>query len=148
MLSSIRWLCIQVEQCLDRKLSPQGLTDAQAHILLFILDSGEKGSSLTALHQTFGYSMSTLSRIVKRLREKGYVQAQRCQEDDRCHPLFGTEKGKQAAQELKETISAAHRRLFDGFSPEELEDFDRLQEKMTHNLSILMGQRQKEEARS
>ena len=65
-----RWISIQMEQWVNRTLEPVGLTAAQASILLHVLNQGEEGTSLTAIHRAFGYSMPTLSGMLKRLREK------------------------------------------------------------------------------
>ena len=78
-----RWICIQVEQQLNRCLAPKGITAVQANILLYILRQSGRGVSLTDIHRTFGYSMATLSSMAKRLREKGYIRAERCRGDER-----------------------------------------------------------------
>lgn len=140
-----RWICIQVEQQLNRCLAPKGITAVQANILLYILRQGGQGVSLTDIHRTFGYSMATLSSMAKRLREKGYIRAERCRGDERCHLLLGTEKGLRLREELEEAISAAEKRLFCGFSPEELTALGDLQEKLIRNLAAFEEKRQKEE---
>ena len=55
-----RWISIQMEQWVNRTLEPVGLTAAQASILLHVLNQGEEGTSLTAIHRSSGYSMPTL----------------------------------------------------------------------------------------
>ena len=74
LLRDGRWLCIQAEQCIGRRLASTGLTAAQAQILLCLLDRDGQGTLLTEIHRAFGYSMATLSSMVKRLREKGYIR--------------------------------------------------------------------------
>ena len=121
---------------------------AQAQILLALLDRGGQGALLTQLHQAFGYSIPTLSCMVKRLREKGYIRAEHCCEDDRRRLLFATEAARQLRPELERIIGAVHRQLYDGFSPEDLDTLDRLQQKLLRNLSPLMEETQKEESKS
>ncbi len=48
-----RWICIQVEQQLNRCLAPKGITAVQANILLYILRQGGQGVSLTDIHRTW-----------------------------------------------------------------------------------------------
>ena len=148
LLRDGRWLCIQAEQCAGRRLASTGLTAAQAQILLALLDRGGQGALLTQFHQAFGYSMPTLSCMVKRLREKGYIRAEHCCEDDRRRLLFATEAARQLRPELERIIGAVHRQLYDGFSPEDLDTLDRLQQKLLRNLSPLMEETQKEESKS
>ena len=94
ILRDNRRICIGMEQYVNRSLAPRGITAAQAQVLCYILDQGPQGTSLTAIHRTFGYSMATLSGMLKRLREKGYVRAEHCAGDERCKLLFATEKGE------------------------------------------------------
>lgn len=72
----------------------------QAHILQYILRHREHGTSLTAIHRDFGYSMATLSGMLKRLREKGYIRTETCAVDDRRKLLYPTEKGVQVQEFL------------------------------------------------
>ena len=148
LLQEGRWLYIQLEQCVSRRLAPRGITAVQAHILLFLLCREEQGTLLTDIHRAFGYSMATLSGMVKRLREKGYIRVERCEEDDRRRLLFATDKARQLCPALEEAIQGVHNQLYDGFSQEELGTLDRLQGKLLQNLSALTTQCQKEESKS
>lgn len=116
----------------------------QAHILQYILRHREHGTSLTAIHRDFGYSMATLSGMLKRLREKGYIRTETCAVDDRRKLLYPTEKGVQVQEFLDDTIRAIEGEMYSCFSPEELATLDCLQKKMLHHLADLIQQRQKE----
>lgn len=143
-----RWLSIQMEQWVNRTLEPVGLTAAQASILLHVLNQGEEGTSLTAIHRAFGYSMPTLSGMLKRLREKGYLRVEPCADDDRCKKLLGTEKGRRLRRELEERSRQMEERLYSCFTSQELRDLDALQRKLLGHLSILTDKRRKETMRS
>lgn len=143
-----RWISIQMEQWVNRTLEPVGLTAAQASILLHVLNQGEEGTSLTAIHRAFGYSMPTLSGMLKRLREKGYLRVEPCADDDRCKKLLGTEKGRRLQRELEERSRQMEERLYSCFTGEELRDLDALQRKLLGHLSILTDARRKETIRS
>ena len=143
-----RWISIQMEQWVNRTLEPVGLTAAQASILLHVLNQGEEGTSLTAIHRAFGYSMPTLSGMLKRLREKGYLRVEPCADDDRCKKLLGTEKGRRLQRELEERSRQMEERLYSCFTSQELRDLDALQRKLLGHLSILTDARRKETMRS
>lgn len=143
-----RWISIQMEQWVNRTLEPVGLTAAQASILLHVLNQGEEGTSLTAIHRAFGYSMPTLSGMLKRLREKGYLRVEPCADDDRCKKLLGTEKGRRLRRELEERSRQMEERLYSCFTSQELRDLDALQRKLLGHLSILTDARRKETMRS
>ena len=143
-----RWISIQMEQWVNRTLEPVGLTAAQASILLHVLNQGEEGTSMTAIHRAFGYSMPTLSGMLKRLREKGYLRVEPCADDDRCKKLLGTEKGRRLRRELEERSRQMEERLYSCFTSQELRDLDALQRKLLGHLSILTDERRKETMRS
>ena len=148
ILRENRWICIQMEQYVNHCLAPAGLTAIQAYILLYILRHSEQGTSLTAIHREFGYSMATLSGMLKRLRSKGYVRVEHCDGDDRRKLLFGTEKGQRMRDSLEGTIRYLQERLCNRFSQEELEALSRLQGKMLENLSALRERDEKEDSKS
>lgn len=148
ILRENRWICVQMEQYVNRCLAPVGLTAIQAYILLYILRHSDQGTSLTAIHREFGYSMPTLSGMLKRLRSKGYVRVEHCDGDDRRKLLFGTEKGQQVHTYLDRSIRRVQDRLCDHFTQEELNTLSHLQGKMLENLSALRDQTEKEEIKS
>ena len=140
-----RQINIQIERAATQAIAQKGLTGIQAHLLLYILDHSETGTSLTDIHREFGYSMAALSGLVKRLREKGYVRVEPCVQDDRRKLLFGTRKGEEVRDFLDRTILRAQDQLYREFSAQELAELDRLQKKMLHNLSELTQSDCKEE---
>ena len=131
-----RRISIRTELLTDRLVSRTGLTAAQAHMLFFILRHSAKGTSLTDIHREFGFSKATLCRILKQLRQTGYVRAEPCAEDERRKLLFGTEKGAQVERVLDQAVCQACDQLYEGFSEAELLELDRLQKKMMQNLSV------------
>lgn len=135
MVRDNRQISIRMEIWANRAVAQQGLTAVQANMLLYILRHSDQGTSLTAIHQEFGYSMAELSGLLKRLREKGYVRVERCEGDDRRKLIFGTEKGAQAQESLDRAICEMQDQLYGSFTPEELRTLDHLRKKMLHNLS-------------
>ena len=139
-----RQICVQTERLVNRALDQGELTAVQACTLRFILCRTQQGTSPTEIHKAFGCSMATLSSVVKRLREKGYVRAECCAGDDRCKLLFATEKGQRVHADLDSAVRAAEQRIYGCFSTEELLTLDRLQRKLLKNLLSLMESEQKE----
>ena len=148
LLRDNRWICIQMEQCANRKLAPLGITAVQAHLLLYILDHGSEGTSLTAIHRAFGYSMATLSGMLKRLREKGYLRVEHCADDDRRKLLFGTEKSHRERACLERAVRLSERKLYGCLSQEELQMLNGMQQKLLRHLSVLTEEIRKETTQS
>ena len=132
---SFRQICVQTERLVNRALDQEEVTVGQAHVLRFIRDRSQRGTSLTEIHKAFGCSMATLSSLVKRLREKGYVRTEPCQADDRCKLLFSTRKSLEMQEFLQACAGRSEDVLYRDFSPEERASLDRLQQKMLCNLS-------------
>lgn len=143
-----RQISIQLELRANEELSREGLTAMQAHMLRYILRHSGEGTSLTAIHREFGYSMAALSSLLKRLREKGYVRVERCVGDDRRKLLFATEKGCQLQETLDRSMEVLQDRLYDQFSLEELDQLDRMQKKLLRNLAPNREEIQKEVSQS
>lgn len=132
-----RRISIQMERLATEALAGHDLTAMQANMLQYILRHSDKGTSLTAIHREYGYSMAALSGMLKRLRRKGYVRVEPCDDDDRRKLLFGTEQSEALREDLQRSMRATERQLYDCFTPQELADLDRLQKKMLRNLSAL-----------
>lgn len=144
MIRDNRRISIQMECYANRVLASLGITAAQAHVLLYVLRCGGEGTSLTAIHRAFGYSMAHLSATLKSLREKGCLRVESCAQDDRRKIIFVTGKGEELGGVLERDIQRIQKQLYVCFSREELTDLDRLQQKMLKNLSALIQEGQRE----
>ena len=132
---------IQLEYLTSKSLTPLGFTAVQAYILLYVLDHPE-GTSLTAIRQEMGGSMSALSCLMKRLKKNGYVRVEQKPGDDRSKLLFGTRKGIEARPLLEETMHGSSVEFFKGFSEAELKELDRIQKKLLDNLTQYANRQQ------
>ena len=139
-----RQICIQMERMANYYLAASDVTGVQAQMLLYILRHSETGVSVTDLHQISGYSKATISNLVKRLREKGYIRVEACEEDDRRRLLFSTEKGRRIQALLVASIREVENSLYRGLSAEELSTLDHLQKRMLQNLMMFQTQSHKE----
>ena len=139
-----RQICIQMERMANYYLAAPDVTGVQAQMLLYILRHSETGVSVTDLHQISGYSKATISNLVKRLREKGYIRVEACEQDDRRRLLFSTEKGRRIQALLAASIREVENSLYRGLSAEELSTLDQLQKRMLQNLMMFQTQSHKE----
>ena len=139
-----RLISIKMEQLANSALAKSELTAGQAHILQYILGRSESGTTLTAIHREFDCSMGSLSCILKRLREKGYIRMEGCKSDDRQKLIFATEKGKESSAFLNSALGSVKKRAYGCFTASELAQLDGLQRKMLRNLSELAKSRQLE----
>ena len=131
-----RRISILLDAKTERATAQEGLSATQTHMLLYILRHTPQGTSLTDIHQACGYSMATLSNILKRLRQNGYVRVEPCETDNRRKLLFATEKGARLEQFLAGVISDTCNQVYQDFTESELQQLDYLQKKMMRNLSV------------
>ena len=103
--------CRAAEDALERNIRPQGLSASQEFLLLHVLREHPGGVTLTQLHQELGLAKATLSQVVKTLREKGYLRAVVCREDERQRLLTPTEKLRKLRPELERAVRRADQAL-------------------------------------
>lgn len=83
---------IRAETFLQNELSDLDLTPAQANLLLLICNEYPQGTTVTELHAKMGITKSSLSSLIKALKQKGYLRAAAHRADDRIKILLPTEK--------------------------------------------------------
>ena len=140
-----RQIGIGLDQLINRILAQADITGVQALTLLYILQNSQNGVSVTSLHLASGHPKATVSKLVKRLWEKGYVSLEPSCEDGRQRLLYGTHEGRQLKAFIEQSIASSEAQLYRGFSMAELTELERLQNKMLGNLSMSPEPVQKEE---
>ena len=75
-------LCICTEILLDRLVEASGLTTSQTCLLLYIWQEHPSGACPTELHKELGLSKASVSGVVKRLRQKGFLTAEIQERDE------------------------------------------------------------------
>lgn len=103
--------CRAAEDALERNIRPQGLSASQGFLLLHVLREHPGGVTQTQLHQELGLAKATLSQVVKTLREKGYLRAAVCREDERQRLLTPTEKLRKLRPALEQAARSADQAL-------------------------------------
>lgn len=83
---------IGLENQLEKELKNRELSGIQVYLAVYILRHHPEGTYITELFRELGVSKATLSVLVKRLREKGYLHFQEQQEDIRKKKVVPTEK--------------------------------------------------------
>ncbi len=121
ILYTAGWINQQTMQA----LRPFGLSIQQFNILRIL--RGRKGEPATVklLTERMLDKMSNASRLVDKLKEKGYVKRQECETDRRRVDIIITEKGLDIVGQASE---AMERDVIHRFSHLEPEEFDRLSE--------------------
>lgn len=107
-----------------RRMQPYGLTPVQ-HLVILAL-SLEEGISAGELGKRLMLDNATLSGVLDRLAESGWVLKHPSAEDKRSLKLYLSEEGRSKVAVLKEESDDANRQVLQTFSPEERMLFSRL----------------------
>lgn len=120
------------------ELAARGLADVGSPLILFILDHrGDHGeiASQRELAQALRVSPATIATSLKSLERLGYVEKRPDEQDNRRNRVIITEKGKAAVQQCFQVFHEVDRRMVEGLTEQEQEEFNRLNGKMLQNLS-------------
>mgnify|MGYP002624448546 CR=1 FL=1 len=133
IIKTSKFLHYNIEQAVNAMLSDSDITAAQSHVLMFIMGSGEDVRA-SQIHRQLHISRATVSGLMKKLRAKGYVTIEGCENDERQKKITATEKARQHTEEIKGCMSRIEDIAFEDFTDEELETLHRLIRKMAGNL--------------
>jgi len=84
--------------------SVDGITSAESHILSKLAEGGEL--TVSALHQAFGHRRSTLTSILNRLADRGFITRDIADHDRRTVVVRVTRVGRAAARRSYEALRA------------------------------------------
>lgn len=106
-------------QCLDQQLRRQqyDITPVQSHALLFLAHEGAiRDITQRDLEHELRLKPSTVTGIVDRLAEKGYLVRRPSERDGRCRLLSLTEEGLRLVSTFRSAADEAHARSFAALS--------------------------------
>ncbi|NJB85811.1 DNA-binding MarR family transcriptional regulator [Lewinella marina] len=112
-----------INQNTTQALRPFGLSIQQFNILRILRGRNGKPATVKLLTERMLDKMSNASRLVDKLKEKGYVRRQECETDRRRVDIVITEEGldviRRASEAVEETMASHFGNLTD-------DDFDEL----------------------
>lgn len=134
ILKLIKKLNLSVSVNVDRMFAEYGLTASQCEVLDYLLDRMDDEVFSTDLHVDLGTSRASVSMILKRLRQKGYVIFRSSLEDDRRKRIYLTERSCRMKQKIDEKAKVIDTCLYRGFTDWERVEMKRLLRNMLKNL--------------
>lgn len=114
---------------LDSIFKSEEITHQQFNILRILRGAYPKPVTIKYIKERMLDKMSDVSRIVEKLREKGYLQRQECPNDRRNVDITITEKGLAELKKIDSLIEPLES-IFDVFSPLEINMFNELLDKL------------------
>ncbi|GAB4190226.1 MAG: MarR family transcriptional regulator [Thermoflexibacter sp.] len=114
---------------LDSIFKSEQITHQQFNILRILRGAYPKPVTIKYIRERMLDKMSDVSRIVEKLREKGYLCRQECPNDRRNVDITITEKGLAELKKIDSLIEPLES-IFDVFSPLEITMFNELLDKL------------------
>lgn len=106
-------------------LEKMDLTASQGHIMGFLAHR-EQPPCPRDIEAEFQLSHPTVSGLLSRLEQKGFLELRTDPDDRRCKRIFILPKGRECHDLMHHTIQENERRIVNGFTPEEQELFAEL----------------------
>ena len=110
------------------------VTGNNAFIIGYLADHRDRDVFQKDLEEIFSVRRSTMSNIIARMEEKGFLVRVPVDHDARLKKLLLTEKGNMIHELMEKNIAAAEEKLIEGFSEEEKKTLFLLLQKLRANL--------------
>ena len=109
------------------------LTGAQGHIMAYLAHA-KTPPCPRDLEAEFHLTHPTVSGLLSRLEQKGFIELRTDPEDRRIKRIYVLEKGRQCHEVMHNTILRNEQRMVEGFTPEEQEVFTDLLQRAIRNM--------------
>jgi len=120
---------------IQKKLKEKGLNDlvpAYGNILTVLYDNNGK-LNMNEIGKLIGKDKSTITPLVNKLSELGYVKKEKSKEDRRVTHVVITEKGRELEDAFNDISKEVYLTAYKGFSIEEKEMLLKLLKKLNNN---------------
>ena len=121
------------DQSMTAALESMELTAAQGHIMGYLAHR-EEPPCPRDIEAEFQLSHPTVSGLLSRLEQKGFIQQCPDPEDRRRKQIYILPKGQECHELMHRTIQANEQRIVEGFTPEEQEQFAALLQRAITNM--------------
>ena len=119
LLRILHWC---TDQSVTAALEEMDLTAAQGHIMAYLVHQ-EKPPCPRDVEAEFQLSHPTVSGLLSRLEQKGFLELRPDPEDRRCKRIHILPRGEACHELMHSILQENERRLVEGFTPEEQAQF-------------------------
>ena len=134
----IKHIQIQISKSLNHRLEQMNLTGSQAHVLVFLMHRTGQRTTLRDLEEYLHQSHVTVTGLVQRLVQKGFVNAHVAETDRRCRLLTLTPKATGTLEAIHSHLKRTEEQLLQDFTPEEQELLQQLLLKAAKNIEATL----------
>ena len=122
-----------IDQSATYALEKLDLTAAQGRIMVF-LTMAQSPPCPRDIENQFHLSHPTVSGLLSRLEQKGFLELRTDPEDRRCKRIYLLDKGYQCHDRMEQAIQEIESQMVRGFTVQEQEQFSQLLQRAIHNM--------------
>ncbi len=123
------------EKELTKRLKVLGITSSQCAVLNYLFQSNQEHVTQREIEKNLQLKNPTVTGLLKRLDEKGFVLCVQSPTDKRCMNIYLTEKAFDIQKKMESDRKRLDKRLTIGMTKKEVEVFRRGLEKVLYNIS-------------
>ncbi|MDO4331426.1 MAG: MarR family transcriptional regulator [Eubacteriales bacterium] len=121
------------KRSIERQVRDTGVYRSQHRLLMHL--NRLPNCSQVEIAQHLEISPAAVAVSIKKLEKGGYIRRETDESDNRVHQVTITPKGEQVIRKSEVMFREVERRMFQGFSEEEMELMDRFLERIYKNLN-------------
>jgi DNA-binding MarR family transcriptional regulator len=107
-LISLLYTGYQISDRLNEQLKPFGVSEQQLNVLHIVKKQARRNCNLCDVQEQMMHKMSNATRLVEKLRLKGLVTRETCEDNRRRVEIGITEKGLRLLEEIEKKLSKFH----------------------------------------
>ena len=115
----VKHINIQIEKSLNQNLRDMNLTSSQMHVLMYLLARQGRRVTMRDVEEFLHQSHVTVTGLIQRLEQKGFVTVTVDPDDRRYRLLAATPAAAQVREALHRHRSGIEQQLLDGLTGEE-----------------------------
>lgn len=132
LINKVNFLSGRIFNKLMKEHKNLDINHAQGKILFVI--SRYKELSINDLCKELSLSKSTLTSMLDRLEDKGYILKRSSEKDKRITLISNTKKADESIHIFNDVITKMNAKFYDGFEEEDIKRFENYLEKIYFNL--------------
>ncbi len=121
------------DQAMTAALAKMDLTAAQSHIMAYITPR-QNPPCPRDIEEAFQLTHPTVSGILSRLEQKGFIEMRPDEQDRRCKRIYVLEKGMELDEMMRHTIQSMEAKMVQNFTEEEKAQFANLLKRAINNM--------------
>lgn len=112
-----------------------GITSSQCEVLDYLFQTSEEETTQRDIERRLSLKNPTVTGLLKRLEEKGFVFSVPSTSDKRCKNIYLTEKAYDIQRKMEASRKKSDKMLTLGMTKREVEAFEHALEKVLYNIS-------------